>query len=140
MAAYVIRSPEQVEASSDNRELTPLALYAPVLCALSLVGLYYGHSKTNKQVVKEDTTNASEATPLMVTKTSMARKKSSVAGLNQAFGRSNVVSRRSSVEIMGGLPGGFDTLAEQEIQENQLTDLNDFKSLIAMEFDDDEYN
>jgi len=134
VAAYVIRSPEQVEASADNRELTPLALYAPVLCFFSLVGLYYAEWK-GRSTVEIIEPASGEGTPLIVAKnSSMARKKSSIAGLNQAFGRSNVVARRSSVEIMG-LPGGFDTITEQETQKNQLADLQEFKEL--MEMDDD---
>ena len=132
MAAYVIRSPEQVEASTDNLELTALALYAPVLCALSLFGLYFARQKK-----PANATTVSEVTPL-VAKQSMARRKSSVAGLNQAFRRSNVVSRRSSVAVMGGLPGGFDTLAEREIQQNQLKDLEELKRLMEMDLDEEE--
>ncbi|CAJ1970146.1 unnamed protein product [Cylindrotheca closterium] len=139
VAAYVIRSPEQVYASADNRELTSLALYAPVLCALSLVGLSYAAwKKGDDNEMAEDEyegTVPGEGTPLVVKGSSMARKKSSVAGLNQAFGRSNVVARRSSVEIMG-MPAGFDTLDEQETRKNQLADLEEFKMLF--EIDDDE--
>ena len=139
VAAYVIRSPEQVDASADHRELTSLALYAPVLCALSLVGLYFAEWKKGDEDEMEDayegTVPGGEGTPLVVKGSSMARKKSSVAGLNQAFGRTNVVARRSSVEIMG-LTAGYDTLAEQETKKNQLADLEEFKMLFEM--DDDE--
>lgn len=134
VAAYVIRSPEQVEASTDNLELTALALYGPVLCALSLFGLYFAREEKKPA---STATAVSEVTPL-VAKQSMARRKSSVAGLNQAFRRSNVVSRRSSVEVMGGLSGGFDTLAEREIQQNQLKDLEEFKRLMEMDLDEEE--
>jgi len=140
VAAFVIRSPQQVDNSADNRELTYLSLYAPVLCALSLVGLAYAEWRNMGGKTVDDTAAiAGEGTPLLVASnnsSSMARRKSSVAGLNQAFGRSNVVARRSSVEIMG-MPAGFDTLAEEETKKNQLADLEEFKQL--MELDDDEY-
>lgn len=41
IAAYVLRSPEQVTASADQREFTPWALFAPVLSAVILAGVLY---------------------------------------------------------------------------------------------------
>mmetsp|Transcript_3241 Transcript_3241/g.6779 ORF Transcript_3241/g.6779 Transcript_3241/m.6779 type:complete len:555 (-) Transcript_3241:96-1760(-) len=38
ISAFVLRTPEQVEASSDNRELTAWALYAPALSLITLAG------------------------------------------------------------------------------------------------------
>lgn len=41
VASFVLRSPEQVEASRHHRELSPLALLAPLLSLLTLAGLMY---------------------------------------------------------------------------------------------------
>ena len=41
VASMVLRHAEQVEASSDGRELTPWALYAPVLSTIVFLGLSY---------------------------------------------------------------------------------------------------
>ncbi|CAJ1970157.1 unnamed protein product [Cylindrotheca closterium] len=135
VAAYVIRSPQQVDASADNRELTSLALYAPVLCALSLVGLYYIAWKEGKE--REEVIG--EGTPLVGRGSGRgsgrASRKSTAAGLNQAFRRSAVVDRRASTEIMG-LAVGFDTLAEKEMKNNQLADWEELKTLFEL---DDSY-
>lgn len=41
VAAYVLRSPEEVLASSDLRELTPYSLFAPTLSLVVLLGVLY---------------------------------------------------------------------------------------------------
>mmetsp|Transcript_21608 Transcript_21608/g.44430 ORF Transcript_21608/g.44430 Transcript_21608/m.44430 type:complete len:504 (+) Transcript_21608:54-1565(+) len=41
VAAYLLRSPEEVVASSDMRELTPYSLFAPALSLLVLLGMVY---------------------------------------------------------------------------------------------------
>ena len=41
IAAYVLRTPEEVAASRDHRELSPWALFAPVVSALTLLGVIY---------------------------------------------------------------------------------------------------
>lgn len=41
IAAFVLRSPEQVEASKDHRELTPYALFAPISSVVVLLGVLY---------------------------------------------------------------------------------------------------
>lgn len=41
VARYVLRSPAQVEASRNHRELSPLALFAPFLSLATLAGLIY---------------------------------------------------------------------------------------------------
>lgn len=41
VAAYVLRSPEQVLESSDMRELTPYSLFAPIMSLLVLLGVVY---------------------------------------------------------------------------------------------------
>jgi hypothetical protein len=44
IAAYVLRSPDQVSTSADRREFTPWALFAPVLSFLILAGVVYVES------------------------------------------------------------------------------------------------
>lgn len=41
IASYIIRKPEEVDASRDNREFTPWALFAPLFSAIVLAGIYY---------------------------------------------------------------------------------------------------
>jgi hypothetical protein len=43
IAAFVLRTPEEVESSTDHRELTPYALFAPILSLLILLGVVYLH-------------------------------------------------------------------------------------------------
>lgn len=133
MAAYVIRSPEEVEAAGDNRELTPLALYSPLLCILSLLGLYYNHWKQGR--IEKDiqaTEVPGEGTPLMARRNG-SKRRSSVMELQQTFRRSNEVARRSSVEIMG-MPN-FDTHTEKVTRQSQLKDLDEFAALGELDFD-----
>lgn len=41
VARFVLRSPSQVEASPSHREISPLALCAPLLSVATLAGLFY---------------------------------------------------------------------------------------------------
>jgi MFS family permease len=41
VAIYILRHPDQVDASEDHRELTPLGLYAPIISLVNLIGLLY---------------------------------------------------------------------------------------------------
>jgi Major Facilitator Superfamily len=43
IAAFVLREPQDVVTSSHGRELSPWALYAPVLSLITLVGIWYVH-------------------------------------------------------------------------------------------------
>jgi hypothetical protein len=135
VAAYVIRSPEQVDAAGDHRELTPLALYAPVLCILSLLGLYYSHWKKVRRARDiQETEVPGEGTPLMPRRSDVGRRRCSVMELHQVFRRSNEVARRSSVEIMGF--SGFDTQTEKATRESQLEDLKEFIHLGELDYDE----
>lgn len=48
-SAYVLRDPAEVEASKRHRELTPLALFAPSLSLLTLVGFIYVEWKLSRE-------------------------------------------------------------------------------------------
>lgn len=116
MATFVIRDPEEVEAADDGRELTSLALYAPLLCLFNLLGLLFS-SQWNKDVTEDDTrphepvskddadrasSPLNETTPLVAGSTERRqRRKSSIVELQQAFSMENEVAHRSSVVIMG---------------------------------------
>jgi hypothetical protein len=41
IAAFVLKTPEQVESSPDHRELTPYALFAPISSLMVLCGVIY---------------------------------------------------------------------------------------------------
>jgi len=43
ISAFILRKPEEVDASSDRREFTPWALFAPILSLTVLAGLIYVH-------------------------------------------------------------------------------------------------
>eukprot|EP00977_Amphora_coffeiformis_P003154 scaffold586_cov155-Amphora_coffeaeformis.AAC.15 len=43
ISSFVLRKPEEVDASSDSREFTPWALFAPLLSLTVLAGLLYVH-------------------------------------------------------------------------------------------------
>eukprot|EP00980_Cylindrotheca_fusiformis_P011139 scaffold2557_cov121-Cylindrotheca_fusiformis.AAC.22 len=136
VAAYVIRSPEEVEAAGDHRELTPLALYAPVLCISCLMGLYYKYRRDQRiaTVLSETADIPGEGTPLMARRSNGRR--SSVMELHQTFRRSNEVARRSSVEIMG-FPN-FDTHTEEVTRASQLKELEELVALGELDFEDDD--
>jgi len=64
ISTFVLRKPEEVAASRDHREFTPLALLAPLLATITLVGaLYLRHIK--KTVPKEEPSEPSEADRLL---------------------------------------------------------------------------
>ena len=87
VAAFVLRHPDQVDASKDHRELTRLALLAPAISFLSLLGLLYvqcvrrpfeGKTKDNEQRANETTEldvrlNDASERRLSITEDSMPR-------------------------------------------------------------------
>jgi hypothetical protein len=66
VAAYVVRSPEQVAASRDHRELTPLALYVAIFPIFILFGLYRQHHKQKRILASQPSdVEANEITGLI---------------------------------------------------------------------------
>jgi Major Facilitator Superfamily/AAA domain/Helicase conserved C-terminal domain/Helicase associated domain (HA2) len=57
IATFVLREPQNVVASSHGRELSPLALYAPILSLITLVGVWYVHCG-NRQVGRSSSLEA----------------------------------------------------------------------------------
>ena len=99
VASFVLREPDQVDASGDKRELTPLGLYVPVLTAMILVGLAYQRHKEKKtaQEAAEKEQAIGESTPLI----NRDGRYYSEAGMVQRLRASTEIHRRHSVTIMG---------------------------------------
>jgi hypothetical protein len=119
VAAYMLRSPEQVLASSDNRELTSLSLFAPILSGLVLLGVVYlrftGAMIENKNDAKEPATTDEENN---LGKES-SQTESSLLLPSQHKKRPVQKRRSSNMEIM--LEGNFDGLLEESLQESMRT-------------------
>ena len=58
VATYVLRTPEEVDASQDEREFTEWALFAPGLSLLTLLGFLYSKVDYKRQEEKERETIA----------------------------------------------------------------------------------
>jgi ceroid-lipofuscinosis MFS transporter 7 len=128
VAAYMLRSPEEVLASSDLRELTPLSLFAPVLSGLALLGVVYlrltGAMFENKNDAKEleDGGSLSEfATTTDEEKTldkesSQTESSSLLPRHSQLKKRPGQKRRSSNLAIM--LEGNFDGLFEDSLKES----------------------
>mmetsp|Transcript_18492 Transcript_18492/g.23812 ORF Transcript_18492/g.23812 Transcript_18492/m.23812 type:complete len:567 (+) Transcript_18492:189-1889(+) len=74
ISAFILRRPEEVAVSSDHRELTAWALFAPILSTVTLVGLLYLRYKTTAATTtttaeEEDLTLPDETTGLLDTTT-----------------------------------------------------------------------
>lgn len=138
VAAFVVRSPEEVDTAGDHRELTPLALYAPGLCLLGLLGQVYSYYKENKLSDGDMMSMMGipgEGTRLL-SKKRESRRRSSVVELDQAMCPKTEMNRRSSVQIMG-IPC-FDTHEEMVTRQSQLADLEELIALGELDFDDEE--
>jgi len=119
VAAYMLRSPEEVLASSDNRELTPLSLFAPILSGIVLLGVVYlrltGAMIENKSGVKEPTTTDEEKPQGKES----SQTESSLLIPSQHKKRPVQQRRSSNLAIM--LEGKFDGLFEETLQESMRT-------------------
>jgi hypothetical protein len=135
VAALVIRTPEQVAASIDKRELTAWALYVPILPCFVLVGLFILHRKEKKAQKEADVEPmpADELTGL-VQRTHEGRRSS--VQIVQEFSRKSEVARRFSNQIMG-IPG-FDTNQENIDRRSSLAELNELVRLGELDFGDEE--
>jgi len=137
VATFVIRSSDQVTASRDNRELTPVALYVPISSFLILFGLWYSYRKEQQELGVQAEKGATEETGLLAgSRPSKERRRSSVVSIEQAFSRRSEVNRRMSAQVMGLT--AFDTKQEQELSEQLQHDLEEWQQLAEMDYDDDE--
>lgn len=135
MAAYVVRSPEEVTASRDKRELSPVALYVPILVGFMIVGLWQLYHKEKRAQaegnVLADGMAPHEGTSLLGG--DKERRRSSAISIEQAFSRQSEVARRQSVQIMGIVAP--DTKDEREAQLQMLQDMEDLKKLRGANYD-----
>ena len=104
IAAFVIRSPEDVDASDDKHELTSLALYIPVVSGACIIGLWRAYVREIKKLKETEQEDSGGIVPLETTSllaTGRSSRKSSVVEIHQAFSKQTEISRRRSVEVMG---------------------------------------
>lgn len=125
-----MRTPEEVEASKDRRELNAIALYVPILTALILVGLAYQRMKLHRIAQAADQAEAvGERTSLL----NRGSRYYSEAGIKQRERLSTEIHRRSSVTIMG-IPAG--ETYEERVERKSVAEMVSAKILE----DDDELN
>lgn len=105
IASFVLRTPEQVEASADQRELTPYALFAPVSSVIVLSGVLYLLLYPSKSsIVSEDddpssssATRIDELTGLLATETIRDRRRSQGSAIMGIDDLSGLVDTGSGV-------------------------------------------
>jgi hypothetical protein len=104
VAAYVLRSPEEVEHSLRHRELSAYALVAPLLMMFVLIGVILVNIKNGRKQIDDDV-GSKDASP--DEKTSLMESQSVKAGETGEGHKKNrcsakiEVDRRISVKIMG---------------------------------------
>jgi hypothetical protein len=107
VAAFVLRRPEEVEASQSRRELSPLAWYIVVGPVITIVGVIYVSmfkplsKDTFENGYKEEDVEAGERTGLVPKRTSVAARRSSAVILAQKADNFTEANRRMSAQIMG---------------------------------------
>jgi hypothetical protein len=133
VAAFVMRSPEDVEASSHHRELTPAAWYVPISSAMCILALWYQSIVTKRR--EKTTPDAASSEPSERTQLLSAigreRRRSSVLEIGQEFSRENEVNRRSSTEIMG-VPFPFNTNEENEARQQLWNDKKEWEEIYVL--------
>jgi hypothetical protein len=119
VAKYVLRHPEEVDASSEHRELNPMALYTVVCPMLSIVGIVYVTfckpvGKTVSATPGEDAL-VGECSPLTgrasgsiasasashSLSTSIQQRRSSISILEQKVDPTTTANRCNSAQLMG---------------------------------------
>ena len=121
-----MRSTDQVTASRDNRELTPVALYVPILCILILFGLWNSYKKERRLAKEAEAEIPSEETGLLSAK-SRENRRSSVVSIQQAFSRQSEVNKRISGQVMGLT--AYDTQEEKTLSEQMHHDMEEWEKL-----------
>lgn len=128
VAAFVLRHPEQVEASAHHREMTPLALFAPAMSVLTLIGLAYMQWKLSRRphVIESDDADveesmADERTRLMqVSAANTSTRRFSSERPRQRLSCHQEAHRRQSAILMGFPQQSM--LDELDAHENEVTD------------------
>jgi hypothetical protein len=106
VATFVLRKPEVVDASSDHRELNPIALYVPITIGLALIGVvvqYLRETKEEKEAAAMDDETEGEQTALLSHPPSPKRgsPRRSTISRQERVRSSTEINRRASVTIMG---------------------------------------
>jgi len=114
VAAYCLRHPEDVVASSDHRELTRFSLFAPMLSLLTLLGMVYLRvsgtiSDTKKENDDKTTDGGKGSGPEAHSADDTTLDRESLTESSSLLpGRKRAIRRGSNIEIM--LEGHFDGL------------------------------
>jgi MFS family permease len=118
VAAYMLRSPEEVLASRDMRELTSWSLLAPALSFLVLLGVLYlrwigaGSAESSKEDSNDSAADEEEPGSLLNEKSSLlSPRSSSIRGSIRSSMRLSQRRRSSNVAIM--FEGNFSGLLEE---------------------------
>ena len=104
IATFVLRQPDEVEASEDGRELTPLAFFAPLLYLITLIGHIYVQYNIRKQKKSTKTENDEEnsATVEINENTALTGKGRCSAQLHKRkYDPRSAMYRQSSTSLMG---------------------------------------
>jgi len=111
VAAYILRSPDEVEASSDMRELTSVALSAPALSIVVLLGMVY----LRVTGAVSDTKSDVKASKTVATEESLDRESlTETSSLLSPSKHPRYKRRSSNVELM--LEGKFDGILEETMR------------------------
>ena len=118
VASFVLRDPEDVEASSNTKELTAFALYVPILSAIAIAGVCYQSFFLEKSPSGERTDSVASETSKLLSGATAKKKlpRSSQIEISETFSRASEVSRRQSVECIG-IINPFDTKDEKEFRD-----------------------
>lgn len=126
VAAYCLRHPEEVVASSDKKELTPYSLFAPVLSLLTLLGMVYlRFSVSTKGTDDNGVENHEEDGSSVITEDYFEDPESESTSLLPSVGRNSGIRRGSSIGFM--LEGPFDGF-ERSFRENSARTMDEIGS------------
>jgi hypothetical protein len=134
VAAFVMKSPEDVEASTHQRELTAAAMYVPISSAMCILALWYqSHVVQRREKATQEAADAesSERTELLRS-SGPERRRSSVMEIGQEFSGQNEANRKSSAEIMG-VPCPFDTIEENKIRQKLWNDKKQWDEIYLLD-------
>lgn len=102
IATFVLRHPDDVEASKDGRELTPLAFFAPVLYLITLIGHIYVQYQIKKQKSTKSQNDEEKSLNVEINEnTALTGKKRSTKLHKRKYNPRFAMYRQSSSTIMG---------------------------------------
>ncbi|KAL7552906.1 hypothetical protein ACHAWF_016158 [Thalassiosira exigua] len=139
-ASFVLRTPQEIDSSSDPHELTFLAWYIPVLSSIMiLVGFYeeYFMGGKEEEVSGDAEKTAATEESALVRKSSVKRRRSSAITIDENFSTGFEVDRRLSAEVSltcqdVGVSLPFDTSEEAKFRNYLLECQKELNSLITI--------